>query len=439
MKNIVGEESEHLKWFFNKLNLHDINYVVLRNFKFLPISTGSSDLDILVHKKSLKDFKKIINQFVKKHKLKLVSAIEDKKSPKYCVLGENWGVQIDVFKNSVFFGNREIIPQKHIFDNSENYNGIKVLNKKVGALLSFLKELLNNKFCKKKYIVKLQSHYKNHKIEEDLLSHFSSKFKYCLNKNLHRLDEKYCLELFQLSKEDFQKNKFNNFYIRFKRVFKQPGYTVTFLGPDGSGKSTIINNIKPKLNKAFHNAVYYEHMRPNMFPSLAKLLGKKVNYKEQSLNPHGSSNSGFFGSFFRLSYYIIDYSIGFYIKIFPRKATKSCVWIFDRYYYDYLIDPKRGRIKLPGWIIKLGQLIVPDPDLILCLGTSARTIHKRKPELTFSEIERQIRDLREFSKTHNKAIWIDTGTDIEVSSSQALEAISNMMYERFETFNLENI
>jgi hypothetical protein len=47
---------------------------------------------------------------------------------------------------------------------------------------------------------------------------------------------------------------------------------------------------------------------------------------------------------FRLSYYMIDYTMGY--GGFPKKAFKSVVWIFDR--YDYL-DPKRAELILIGF------------------------------------------------------------------------------------------
>jgi thymidylate kinase len=210
---------------------------------------------------------------------------------------------------------------------------------------------------------------------------------------------------------------------------------VACIGTDGSGKSTIINHITPLIKKKFNCNLYYEHMRPNYLPSIADLFGKENNHNVVN-NPHDSSVSGFFGSLLRWSYYFLDYSLGYYFKIKKRKSKNQDFWIFDRYYYDYLIDPRRARIKLPQWIIKLGQFLIPEPDLILCLGTDAIAIHNRKPELTLQEVERQVRALKKFSQSHKKALWIDTGKDIESSVNDAMEAIINMIAKRFEMDNL---
>ena len=427
---------EYTREFINLINNSGINYCVLRNFKSLPRSTGKSDMDILIHEKSVNNFNKLIKQFIELHKLKLVSLIDDKYCPKYCILTTNWGIQIDAFKKSVYFGNKEIISSAVLFENIENFKGVRVLNEKIGALLAFLKELLNNKVCKSKYILDLQNQFQNQDIDEQLLSQFSKEFIIYLNKNINKLDEKHCIELYRLTKDKFRKYKFYDIINKVKRFSKQPGFSIAFMGVDGSGKSTIINNITPILNQSFHNSIYYEHMRPNKLPSIARLLGDNKEFNKPVTNPHKSKPSRFIGSLLRWFYYTIDYIFGFYLKVWPKKALRSCVWIFDRYYYDYLIDPKRSRIKLPKWILKVGQFIIPEPDLILCLGTDAPYIHKRKPELTLDEVERQVIELNKFCMNHKKAIWIDTGKDIQASSKEALDAIIKMMSKRFGSLNI---
>ncbi|SHJ76338.1 Thymidylate kinase [Arenibacter nanhaiticus] len=422
--------------FFYTLNKTEINYCVLRNYQALPESTNGSDLDILIFNDDLELFNIFLREFVKKYNIKLVSFIQDKRCPKYCLLGVNWGLQIDAFNKSIFFGGKELIPASVLFANTIIFQGVQVLNPKTGAVLAFLKEILNNKICNIKYITELQKQYGNTLIKTELLSQFPQEFVAYLNQNLNKLDAKHCKKLYNISKKNFNRSKFSGFKNKCNRLVKQPGFTIAFLGTDGSGKSTIIDNIKPILNDAFHNAVYYEHMRPNQIPSIARLSGKKESYSGPVTNPHGSKTSGYLGSLMRWSYYMVDYTFGFYLKVWPKKAIRSCVWIFDRYYYDYIIDPKRSRIKLPKWLFKLGQFIIPEPDIILCLGADATLIHKRKPELPLKEVERQVAELKAFCASHNRAVWIETGQSIENSSNSAIRVIINNMAVRFKSINL---
>ena len=212
------------------------------------------------------------------------------------------------------------------------------------------------------------------------------------------------------------------------RVNNKTKFTVAFLGTDGSGKSTIINEITPIIQKRTGMKVYYEHMRPNYLPSLGVALGKRTREEEKSngpvKDPHASRPSGFCGSFLRLCYYLIDYTYGYYKKIYP---SYNIFWIFDRYFYDLQFDQRRARISLPLWIIKLSGKIVPQPDLIICLGGNANILFSRKPETSFEEVSRQVKELQYFCLNRKNAVWIDTAHDLETSVNETLTVIHNMM------------
>ncbi|MDC1168143.1 hypothetical protein OAT36_04450, partial [Flavobacteriaceae bacterium] len=416
---------------------------VLRNYQFLPFSTDGSDLDILINKKDSVYFYSLVKEIANANNGKIISVIDSSICPRLCVLGNKeggWGIMIDLHYDLISYRGYTIFSNKNVWRNTFKYNGqITALNKKADSFNGLFKELLNNGICDEKYF----NDFKNSSIDKVFLNevfqdiqkpelipilHDITNQSYSKNeiKRLVKILNRYFPRKW---KESLKK------YSKFSRLFKQPGFDIAFLGADGSGKSTIIEKIKPALNDAFHNAVYYEHMRPNKLPSIARLMGK-VEFNGPVSNPHSSPSSGFLGSLMRWSYYMLDYTFGFYLKIWPKKAIRSCVWIFDRYYYDYLIDPKRGRIKLPRWLLKLGQLIIPEPDIILCLGADAGEIHQRKPELPLAEVERQVLELKTFCDSHKKAVWIDTGKDIETSSNDALEVIITMMSKRFESVDL---
>jgi hypothetical protein len=87
-------------------------------------------------------------------------------------------------------------------------------------------------------------------------------------------------------------------------------------------------------------------------------------------------------------------------------------------------------------LLKFGQFIIPQPDIIICLGAAPESIHARKPELPLKEVERQVHALKQFCANHKKAIWVDTGTSIEDSKNETLNAIITMMSKRFENVTL---
>lgn len=433
-----------LKHFFNKLNTQNIHYCVLRNYQSLPESTDGSDLDILINKKDAAKFIAVLSEISNKQGGNIISIISSDICPRICVLGNNgagWGIMIDLHYDEISYRGYTILSNRNVWKNTFQYkDAIFALNKKADALIGLFKELLNNETCEKKYFYE----FKNLALDEEFLNEVFQDIQKPevipilleIENKSYSKDE--IIRLVKALNKSFPKKRIDSIKKSGKltRLFKQPGYTMAFLGTDGSGKSTIIEKIKPTLNDAFHNAVFYEHMRPNKFPSIARLMGNKENFSGPVTNPHGSSTSGFLSSLLRWSYYMLDYTFGFYLKVWPKKAIHSCVWIFDRYYYDYLIDPKRGRIKLPHLILKFGQFIIPEPDIILCLGADAETIHKRKPELPLEEVKRQVAELKRFSNSNKRAVWIDTGKSIDESSNDALEAILEVMAKRFETVKL---
>lgn len=205
-------------------------------------------------------------------------------------------------------------------------------------------------------------------------------------------------------------------------------YIIVFLGTDGSGKSTVIKKLKPFITDITGYKIQYEHLRPNYIPSLGVALGKRTKEEEvnngPSTDPHALPPSGFGGSLIRLSYYMIDYTYGYFMKV---SHSKNVVWIFDRYYYDYYIDQKRARLSLPSWIIKLYGLFIPKPDLIMCLGGEPEKIYSRKPETSIEEVARQVQKLKKICENYENAYWVDTTTTIDETISNAEEIINRFI------------
>lgn len=429
---------------FTELNSNNINYAVLRNFELLPNSCGKSDLDIYVSAKDIAQYYKIVSHVSKITNCPLVSYTKDSNSPKLCYLGVSDGIQMDVFAGAVTYKSYVMIPEETIEENTVIYNGVRVLDKDFGNIIALIKEILNNGKCDEKYIgpvIENKDTYTKDYLTRNLKI-FNKEFVNALYESIK--DEKIteCIHTLHNNGKSCFKSNFTNkakaMLSKIKRLFRHPGYTIAFLGTDGSGKSTVINAITPILNEAFHNGIRYEHMRPNHIPSLAVAMGKKKNDEPTGVcsNPHGSKPSGFAGSLLRVSYYMVDYTWGYFRKVLLDKAFKTHIWLFDRYYYDYLIDPRRGRISLPKWILKFFGFFVPTPDIILCLGGDPEKIYARKPETSLEEVTRQTKVLKEFCNSNKKAVWINTTTTPQESIDAAMIAIQKMMEKRYSKTKL---
>jgi thymidylate kinase len=87
-----------------------------------------------------------------------------------------------------------------------------------------------------------------------------------------------------------------------------------------------------------------------------------------------------------LAYHWIGFWIGYLRYVLPARIKNRAV-IGDRYSYDFLLDPKRLRLQLPKWLLKVASMTVPKPDMALGLLADPGKIVARKNELSKSEIE----------------------------------------------------
>jgi thymidylate kinase len=432
----------YLQIFFQKLRVKNINYCVLRNYEQLPDSLGGSDLDILVHQKDLKIFYSLLDESLKQSHGKIIVQY-GKLVPRICIVGgesNSWyGIQLDVHEGILPYKTANMFPVEFLLSRVNIHNNILVANDDDADLIAFLKEVLNNEKCKEKYFEDAKKTWtKNRLLYTDvLLSIYDEKFiklmAMTLEDNYNQINvlklAKYGQHLLSQGISIKVKN-LRSKVSRFYRFFNPPGFSIAVLGTDGAGKTTIIDAIKEPLNEAVHKALFYEHMRPNLIPNIAQLFGKKQQVGSV-VNPHAAKASGLAGSLLRLLYYSFDYILGYWLKVYPVMVKKSSIWIFDRYYYDYLVDPKRARINLPIWMIKRMMFFIPEPDLILCLGAEPKVIHDRKPELPLDEVIEQVSKLKYFCESEKKAIWIDTGKSLDVAVKQTLETIVNKMASRY--------
>ena len=444
-------ETPFLLDFFATLKERNVRYAVMRNSETLPESLGGSDLDLFADGHGEVDkVLAIADEIAKKHNggftvKYTVEATITCLGGRYSD-GTWWGLHIDLFPGFMYFG----IPY---MDSAAAY-AERVLEKgafyRLGGLsdiASFIKEIMPNRRTKKDYYHRARMAYAANPdgVKAAMVGCYDAKGWAIVEKLLSC--ECSDAELFSDSKRlvralwwrqiagfhwlSLAKIKFNNIIQRSGRLFRHPGYCVAFLGTDGSGKSTLIESVKEPIEKMMHAKIHYEHLRPNLLPSLARLAGKPVK-EGPTTDPHGGKVAGWISSLVRFAYYYVDYVIGYWVRIYPILIKRPSMVFFDRYYYEYMIDPRRCAVKLPrGWA-RFWSSFIPKPDLILCLGGNPEKIYARKPETSLDEVRRQVGELKKFCDGNKRAEWIDTTTSIESSSASALNVIVEGMRSRYE-------
>jgi thymidylate kinase len=167
------------------------------------------------------------------------------------------------------------------------------------------------------------------------------------------------------------------------RLRRPTGLSIAFLGPDGCGKSSVIDRLRYELSGAFRR-VEYQHL----FPRPAPFIAPGGPADAAVTNPHELPPRGTAGSALKLLNFWSRYLTGTLRWTYPRLVSSTLV-IFDRYYHDLIVDPRRYRYGAPlSWARLLGRTI-PQPDLVFILDAPPEIIQARKQEVPFAESARQ--------------------------------------------------
>ncbi len=163
----------------------------------------------------------------------------------------------------------------------------------------------------------------------------------------------------------------------------RPGLWIALYGPDGAGKSAVTGQLRLALAPYFAGVVVH-HLR-------LSLRGAKPQPSPVT-QPHAQLPRGAALSYLKLVYMFLHGWLGHLLLARPGRAAGQLV-IFDRYFPDYAVDPRRYRLAEAS--IPLASLLgrlVPQPDMQFVLDVPAEELQKRKGEVSLAESARQRRE-----------------------------------------------
>ena len=167
---------------------------------------------------------------------------------------------------------------------------------------------------------------------------------------------------------------------RFRRWLRPTnGLHVVFLGPDGVGKSTVIESCRGHLRAAFLRTDYF---------TFAPGLNPRPKPKPPGVGPHGLPPRTLPASLVKAAWWLVCYTLGYALTIHPALARSSLV-INHRYLLDALVDPLRYRYNGPLGLLRFIWRVAPRPHLVILLDAPAEVVRGRKQELALEEIRRQ--------------------------------------------------
>ncbi|WP_157975975.1 phosphotransferase [Lewinella sp. IMCC34191] len=178
------------------------------------------------------------------------------------------------------------------------------------------------------------------------------------------------------------RNRFDYLRDTLFTAWSNRGYLVTFSGVDGAGKSTVIGEVTGLIDKRIRRPVKVLRHRPSLLPILSAYVHGKEGAEQRSVErlPRTGNNRSVLSSIFRFGYYFADYLVGQWY-IYFRYVLRGYAVVYDRYYYDFILDARRSNIELPAFVPRWGLPFLMKPRYNFFLYADADTILARKQEL----------------------------------------------------------
>tara|TARA_B100000787_G_C16130155_1_gene266956 strand:+ start:94 stop:780 length:687 start_codon:yes stop_codon:yes gene_type:complete len=216
---------------------------------------------------------------------------------------------------------------------------------------------------------------------------------------------------------------------------------LVFVGPDGSGKTTVIENLKTRLSP--HCQIELNHIRFNNIPragNLKAFIFSLFNPRIQTLRSRTKSNligpdsKYIYGPKFPLwkiipllSYEIFDYILGYFTIFriaFTGSSHQNTLILFDRYLSDFYTE--KDWSNTPRWFMNFLLLLAPSPDYIFFMKNSPEKIHSRKYELSIDDIDIVNNRIQSLLCKKTNFVSLDTNN----SPDELVEIIMAMLVEK---------
>jgi thymidylate kinase len=210
------------------------------------------------------------------------------------------------------------------------------------------------------------------------------------------------------------------------RVFGHKGLLVAFLGPDGSGKTTLALNLASKnifpSRYVYMGADNYILPTSHLIERISRGLRKKHNVPKMTEEKIHIFNRllRYIKETVKLCHDMAEF-LTRYLFLSYRFYRKGYLVINDRYIYDLLLD--RERFSRHPIIQKVILKILPKPDLLLFLETSTRTMHQRKGEHSLETLESMRQGYRFLQRHFHNLQIIETGNSVTSSLNKVIDSL----------------
>ena len=443
-------ESKFVTSLFLEFNKQNVLWAILRNVKELPDNIGN-DIDVLVGEKNLDLAEECVRLVSKDYELPIVGII--KKYKYTCIILEICSedrrtLPIDLIEGC-YSKSIENVDTKYGLETRRLENGIWTVTRGFESASTLMKELLPHGVIAERC---------RYSIAEGVKEE-SKEFSRALQPILDEKTIKWLLDRCKKGEWEIIEKESSNIRAKAKnkygrRIRVAPGYWystlkhylsprfsafIVIIGPDGSGKTTIADELVYQLKKNPFKITRHVPKNIGVLPKLGEIKGgiKKVFFRKNAGNKQvmpgeylsGMNNpvhSPFLGSL-----YIIWYGLDMFIgrMLLRRWRGQGGLIVFARYYYDYYFQ--LAQKNTPRWLIDIVGLIVPKPDLVFTIRRSPQEIHNGKPELTIKEIDRQQKAIDKIMNNNSRFHSLDGSGGVNATTSQAIEIIMDFLKNKY--------
>ncbi len=196
--------------------------------------------------------------------------------------------------------------------------------------------------------------------------------------------------------------------LKLSRVLAPSGFSIAFVGPDGAGKTTILESVEKQIQRPFRR-ILWRHLRPQLLQKV-----RRDNNKVET-KPHGKLPRHWLLSMGKVFWFFIEAHLAYWAVVYPA-MVKSTLVIFDRYLTDFYADPLRFRYKGPTWLVWALAKLTPQPNQLMIVVAEPDVLQARKPEVTFEESRRQMVEYRHWSYHTKHSLLVDTSASSQEES-----------------------
>jgi thymidylate kinase len=413
------------------------SYCLLAGYEELPV-TVCSDIDFMVDRQDFERLPRILSSLAQEAGFRLVQSLEHETTACYYILAQNRPGQIlylhpDACSDYRRHNRTWLRPEVVLARRRRHPNGFWIPAAADGFLYYLIKRI-DKLSLEERHAQKL-----GHLFSEDELG--------CTEALTQRLtaasaqlvveaarcgDWQPVIEAIQVLREELLagapveslRAKLAELRRKIRRWVQPTGLFVAVLGPDGSGKSSVMEQYLSVLGLAFRRTAYF-HLRPRLLRGSP--AGQTIN-----TDPHGQKPRGVLASSAKLLYLWADYVLGYYLRVRPL-LMRSTLVVFDRYYQDLLVDAQRFRYGGPRWLARLVGRLIPMPDLLLVLDAPADVLQARKQEVSAAESARQAqayRDVAEGTSVRGRAVLVDAARPLETVVGQCTDRTLDILAKR---------